>query len=61
MGTLNRRVLSNLIEQIKPYISQTVLPLNSWRGKRGRYDGDGIYTVFDGEADFSVGELDGGL
>lgn len=56
MGTLNRRVLSNLIEQIKPYISQTVLPLNSWRVKRGRYDGGGIYTVFDGEADFSVGD-----
>lgn len=56
MGTVNRRVLSNLIEQIKPYISRNALSLDKWSVKRGRYDGDGRYTVFDGEADFTVGD-----
>lgn len=56
MPTIKKGVLSNLINQIKPYVFETVLSLDNWRVKRGRYDGDGKYTVFDGESDFNTGD-----
>ena len=56
MPTIKKCVLSNLINQIKPYVFETVLSLDNWRVKRGRYNGDGKYTVFDGESDFNTGD-----
>lgn len=55
MPTINRRVLSNLIELIKPYISESVVSLDNWRIRRGKYDGEGKFTVYPGEEDFKVG------
>lgn len=55
MPTINRRVLSNLIELIKPYISESVVSLDNWRISRGKYDGEGKFTVYPGEEDFKVG------
>lgn len=55
MPTINRRVLSNLIELIKPYISESVVSLDNWRIRRGKYDGEGRFTVYPGEEDFKVG------
>ena len=40
MPTINRRVLSNLIELIKPYISESVVSLDNWKIRRGIYDGE---------------------
>ena len=36
MPTINRRVLSNLIELIKPYISESVVSLDNWKIRRGK-------------------------
>lgn len=55
MPTINRRVLSNLIELIKPYISESVVSLDNWKIRRGKYDGEGKFTVYPGEEDFKVG------
>lgn len=55
MPTINRRVLSNLIELIKPYISESVVSLDNWKIRRGKYDGEGRFTVYPGEEDFKVG------
>lgn len=55
MPTINRRVLSNLIELIRPYISESVVSLDNWRIRRGKYDGEGKFTVYPGEEDFKVG------
>ena len=55
MPTINRRVLSNLIELIRPYISKSVVSLDNWRIRRGKYDGEGKFTVYPGEEDFKVG------
>lgn len=55
MPTINRRVLSNLIELIKPYISESVVSLDNWRIRRGKYDGEGKFIVYHGEEDFKVG------
>lgn len=55
MPTINRRVLSNLIELVKPYISESVVSLDNWRIRRGKYDGEGKFTVYPGEEDFKVG------
>ncbi len=55
MPTINRRVLSNLIELIRPYISESVVSLDDWRIRRGKYDGEGKFTVYPGEEDFKVG------
>ena len=52
MPTINRRVLSNLIELIKPYISESVVSLDNWKIRRGKYDGEGRFTVYPGEEDF---------
>lgn len=52
MPTINRRVLSNLIELIKPYISESVVSLDNWKIRRGKHDGEGKFTVYPGEEDF---------
>lgn len=56
MGTLNRSVLWEMIEQIPPYISRGELSLDEWQVKRGRYDGDGLYTVYEGESTLKTGD-----
>lgn len=56
MHTLNKRVLSNLIKQIIPYISVKAYDLSDWKIKYGRYDGDGKYTYNGSESDFHVGD-----
>lgn len=55
MPTLKKLVLSNLIEQLHPYISKSVLPLDKWSVKRGKYDGNGKYTVYDGDGMLETG------
>lgn len=56
MHTLNKRVLSNLIKQIIPYIGVKAVDLSDWRIRYGRYDGDGKYTYSGEESDFHVGD-----
>ena len=52
MPTINRRVLSNLIELIKPYISESVVSLDNWRIRRGKYDGEGKFHTTIGDYAF---------
>jgi len=54
--TLNRRVLSNLIKQIKPYISVKTADLSDWTVKHGKYDGNGKYTYCAIESEFKTGD-----
>ena len=53
---INKRVLSNLIEMMKPYISETVLTLDKWEKRCGKYDGDGKFTVYDSVEELTVGD-----
>ena len=56
LPTINKRVLSNLIEMIKPYIIENVLTLDKWQKRRGKYDGDGKFTVYDPVEELTVGD-----